>query len=111
MEGYAVFAVKNGLEALEVFMDERIDIVVSDIVIPEMDGLTLTKEIKGIDPGIPVILTTAYGDVASYLEAMDLGVYEYLNKPLNIELFLDYIERAIYQNENAPFSPKLCVNA
>ena len=82
--GYNAKAAKSGKEALKILEEEPFDIVITDLKMPTMSGIELLKEIKKRWPEIGVIILTAYGEVESYLEAMDLGAFEYLNKPVRI---------------------------
>jgi DNA-binding NtrC family response regulator len=79
-EGYEVITVNSGQEALRVFESTPLDLVMTDIQMPKMDGIQLLKGIKGIDPGIPVIIMTAYASEQSAIEAVNLGAFCYLQK-------------------------------
>jgi len=83
-EGYQVSAVGNGYEALEFLGNEQVSLVITDINMPEMDGLVFLRELNREYPSTDVIMITAYGGVESYLEAMNLGAFEYLNKPIRL---------------------------
>lgn len=84
-EGYQVETVSNGFEALE-FLDRRpVNLVITDINMPEMNGLVFLRELNRMYPTTNVIMVTAYGGVESYLEAMNLGAFEYLNKPVKLD--------------------------
>lgn len=85
LEGFRVEAVANGYEALEYLREEPVDLVITDINMPEMNGLVFLRELNRSYPAVNVIMVTAYGGVESYLEAMNLGAFEYLNKPVRIE--------------------------
>lgn len=82
--GYEVAAAANGFEALKYLKQEPVDLVITDINMPEMNGLTFLRELNRLYPQLKVIMVTAYGGVESYLEAIDLGAFEYLNKPVKI---------------------------
>jgi len=69
-------------------------IVVSDIRMPEMDGMAFANEIQNIDADLPVLLVTAHGDVKMAVEAMRNGVYDFIEKPVEPEMLIDRIERA-----------------
>lgn len=84
-EGFDVSSVGNGQEALEYLKSRRVNLVISDINMPEMNGLTFLKELNRLYPSTHVIMITAYGGVESYLEAMNLGAFEYIHKPIKIE--------------------------
>jgi len=84
-EGYQVDAVANGFEALEHLDRDTVDLVITDINMPEMNGLVFLRELNRSHPTTSVIMVTAYGGVESYLEAMNLGAFEYLNKPVKLD--------------------------
>ena len=69
-------------------------VVVSDIKMPQMDGLAFAKACRAIDPGLPVLLVTAHGDVGMAVEAMRDGVYDFIEKPVEPDLLIDRIQRA-----------------
>lgn len=83
-EGYEVETVANGFQALEFLRKQKVSLVLSDISMPEMNGLVFLREVHRHFPSLHVIMITAYGGVESYLEAMNLGAYEYLNKPVKL---------------------------
>ncbi len=84
-EGYEVDSVADGCEALEYLRGKRVNLVISDINMPRMNGLAFLQEINRRHPSVHVIMITAYGEVESYLEAMSLGAYEYLHKPIKLD--------------------------
>ena len=94
-----------GHETVEDFQDarsalEKLDwhfagIVISDVKMPGMDGLSLLKEIKNIDANIPVVLVTGHGDVSMAVEAMRIGAYDFIEKPFEPEHLLDIVRRAL----------------
>jgi DNA-binding NtrC family response regulator len=84
-EGYQVDSVANGYEALDFLRQQRVELVISDIKMPEMNGLVFLREINRHYPSIHVIMITAYGGVESYLEAMNLGAFEYIHKPVKLD--------------------------
>jgi YesN/AraC family two-component response regulator len=79
----------NGREGLELYK-ENLDtsFVITDIKMPKMDGLEMAKEIKAINPNVPCILTTAHGEYDYFLRADEVGVYRYIQKPININELL-----------------------
>ena len=79
-EGYEVQAVNSGPAALKVVESEPIDLVMTDIQMPKMDGIELLKGIKSIDPTTPVIIMTAYASEQSAIDAVNLGAFSYLQK-------------------------------
>ncbi|NJD91251.1 MAG: response regulator [Geobacter sp.] len=84
-EGYIVDAVSNGFEALDHLREHDVNLIVTDINMPEMDGITFLREVNRSFPGSNIIMITAYGGVESYIEAINLGAFEYINKPVKIE--------------------------
>lgn len=84
-EGFLVDSVSNGCEALNFLRRQSVNLIVTDIKMPQMDGITFLRELNKSFPKSNVIMITAYGGVESYLEAMNLGAFEYINKPIQIE--------------------------
>jgi len=83
--GHEALAVASGAEALRQVAAEPFDLVITDIKMPEMDGLELLRQLKAFDPALPVIVMTAYGTVESAVEALRAGAYDYLAKPFEID--------------------------
>src|SRR6266540_4284743 len=79
-EGYQVTTVNNGREALEKVKAENIDVVITDIKMPGMDGIQLLQGIKKHDPSLPVVIMTAYASQQSAIDAVNLGAFQYLIK-------------------------------
>jgi two-component system response regulator AtoC len=94
MGGYNVEIAQNGLEAIEKIEKEVFDLVLTDLKMPEMDGLELLKTIKGIRPEVMVILMTAYGSIETAVEAMRLGANDYITKPIDLNELLLHISKA-----------------
>jgi DNA-binding NtrC family response regulator len=84
-EGFVVDLAANGAEALEFLHHHRVNLVISDINMPDMNGIGFLREISRRFPSTNVIMITAYGGVESYLEAMNLGALEYLHKPIRLD--------------------------
>jgi two-component system, OmpR family, response regulator len=82
----------NGKEALETFRKNEFNICIIDIMMPEMDGLTLTKEIRKINPNIPVIFLTAKNQKEDIIEGFITGADDYITKPFSMEELLYRIE-------------------
>jgi DNA-binding NtrC family response regulator len=83
--GFAVSVRSSGEEALKTIERQPPDIVVLDYRLPRMDGLTVLRQIKESRPEVEVIMLTAHGSVESAVEAMKLGAFDYLNKPVDLE--------------------------
>jgi len=84
-EGYEVNTAANGLEALSCLRNNPAELIITDLNMPEMNGLVFLRELNREYPASNVIMITAFGEVESYLEALNLGAFEYLNKPLRLE--------------------------
>ena len=96
-EGYEVDSVANGYEALDFLRREKVNLVISDINMPEMNGLTFLRELNRSFPSTSVIMITAYGGVESYLEAMNLGAFEYINKPVKLEELKSVMKKIFHE--------------
>ena len=96
LQGYGVTEAPSGAEALNQARQRGdIDIVLTDLKMPEMDGLTLLKEIKQLDPDIQVVLMTGYGSVKNAVEAMKHGAADYITKPFDTNELLATIGKII----------------
>ncbi len=84
-DGYDVSSARNGLEALNYLRCKDVELIITDLNMPEMNGLMFLRELNRIRPASKVIMVTAYGEVESYLEAMTLGAFEYINKPVKYD--------------------------
>jgi two-component system response regulator AtoC len=80
-DGYQVFTAENGHEALDVIEKERPGIMIADLIMPGMDGIELMKRAKARQPGIEVIIITAYASIPTAITAMKEGAYDYIEKP------------------------------
>ena len=84
-DGYNVASAGNGMEALNYLRSKDVELIITDLNMPEMNGLMFLRELNRIHPASNVIMITAYGEVESYLEAMTLGAFEYINKPVKYD--------------------------
>ncbi len=88
----------NGQEGLELFKENKdVAFVITDIKMPKMDGLDMAKAIKDISPNTPCILTTAHGEYDYFLRADTIGVYRYIQKPINVN---ELLQSLVEYNEN-----------
>lgn len=94
-EGFTVLEAKDGKDAVSLAQASELDIIILDIKMPKMDGLTALTEIKTISPDAPVIVFTAHGTSERAIEAMKLGAYDYIEKPFDLDDFLLVVKRAI----------------
>ena len=92
--GYTVVTANDGAKALELVRGGGIDIAVTDLRMQPMDGMTLFKEIHQIAPDMPVILLTAYASVETAIEAMKLGIFDYMTKPFRVDDMVSCLKRA-----------------
>lgn len=84
-DGYDVSSAGNGVEALNFLRSKDVELIITDLNMPEMNGLMFLRELNRSHPSSNVIMITAYGEVESYLEAMTLGAFEYINKPVKYD--------------------------
>ena len=93
LKGHQVQDACNGSEAVKIIAQSSLDIILSDINMPEMDGLELLAHVKKNQPWLPIILMTAYGDVGQAVKAMQLGANDYLMKPFEVQELLSLINK------------------
>lgn len=99
-EGFEFTFAQNGIEALELLRQEHLfDIVLSDINMPKMDGLTLLSELRKTKPEIRVIMVSAYGDMSNIRAAMNLGAFDFVTKPINFEDLEATIDKTLAEVE------------
>ena len=94
-QGYQCTVVGNGRAALEHLEKNSLDLVLSDMVMPEMDGLKLLEWLRGHDQDIPIIMVTAMHDLATALEAIRRGAYDYILKPFEKDQLFLSVRRAL----------------
>ena len=94
-EGFEILTANSGAQALEILHASDIDLVLTDMKMPEMDGIDLLEKIKTRDPQLPVIMMTAHGSVDKAVEAMEKGAYSYLLKPFDNDRLIIYVNKAI----------------
>jgi len=92
--GYAVSVAKDGEEALRRLRMDRYDIVITDLMMPGMDGLTLLGKIKELDRDILVIIITGYATIETAVKAIEVGAYDYIAKPFRLDELMIVIKNA-----------------
>ncbi|MDI6688465.1 MAG: sigma-54 dependent transcriptional regulator, partial [Desulfobacterales bacterium] len=92
---YSVTIEPDPIIALELFMKEPFDLVITDLKMPGMDGITLLEEVKKISPGTSVFVMTAYGTIETAVDAIKKGAYDYITKPFMSEHVLLTIDKAV----------------
>jgi DNA-binding NtrC family response regulator len=98
LEGYEVASAGNGYEALNYLRGKDVELIITDINMPEMNGMAFLRELNHSHPSSNVIMITAYGEVESYIEAMNLGAFEYINKPVKFEELKKIINKIFKHN-------------
>lgn len=93
--GFSLILSTSAAEALDLLQTQAVDLVISDIIMPGMDGITLIEKIRIAHPDTPVIAITANGSVGNAVEAMRSGAYDYLEKPINPDVLLIAVQRAL----------------
>lgn len=93
-EGYEVAASENGKKALDILLSKTFDLILCDIRMPEMDGITFLKEFYRTNCKSTIIMMSAYGNIDTALEAMKLGAYDYISKPFKADEIILTIKKA-----------------
>jgi putative two-component system response regulator len=94
-EGYVCIKANNGKEALQYFYKDAFSLVISDMKMPEMSGLELLRKLKAVSPKITVIMITAFPEIDMAVEAMRLGAYDFLTKPVTLDLVVLSVRKAL----------------
>ena len=94
-EGYQVHTAENGHQALRLLAETPCDLMLSDVVMPDMTGLELLKRARQQHPNLQVVLMTAYGTIPAAVEAMRAGAYDFLTKPLDMERLRKVVRNAL----------------
>ena len=94
-EGFETLTANSGSQALEILAESDVDLVLTDMKMPAMDGIDLLERIKKEDADLPVIMMTAHGTVEKAVEAMQKGAYNYILKPFDNERLVLYTKKAI----------------
>ena len=94
-KGYDVLLAENGQKGLEIFRRERPDVMVLDLKMAGMDGLTVLRQVRNLNPKQPVIMLTGAGTPESKLQARALGVTEYVEKEFSLHLLGDALKRLL----------------
>ncbi len=89
---YSFSLAKDGKEGLEKFLELSPDIVITDIMMPNLSGLEMAREIRKVQERVPIIILSAFSEKDKFLDAIDIGVIKYFIKPFDPEELLEYIE-------------------
>ena len=93
--GYETLLASNGKEALPLFRQEMVDLVITDLLMPKMDGIELLEAVKSLKPETEVIVISAQGTVEKAVQAMKLGAFDFIEKPINPRVISLVVERAL----------------
>jgi len=96
-EDYLVETASGGMDGLTMARSDSPDLVILDILMPDMDGLTVLKRIKETKPNLPVLIITAQNIMTHAVEAMRHGAFDYLPKPFDLPVLLEYVSRGLAQ--------------
>jgi DNA-binding NtrC family response regulator len=94
--GYVVVTADSGEDALKKFVPGKFDSVISDLMMPKMDGMELLKQIRQKDAKVVFLMITGYPSIESAIEAMKAGAYDYITKPFKFEDVNIKLDRALY---------------
>jgi len=94
-EGFETIVAENGKEALQLYRTEGADVVLLDIWMPDMDGIDLLRKIKETDEDCAVIMISGHGTVSTAVKAMKLGAFDFIEKPLSMDVLLSTVNKAL----------------
>ena len=94
-KGHEILLAANGKEALQLFRHKSVDLVITDLVMPKMDGIELLEAVKGLRPETEVIVISAQGTIEKAVQAMKLGAFDFIEKPINPRVISLLVERAL----------------
>lgn len=88
-----LFVYTNGKEALDAFEEVKPDLIITDIRMPVMDGLTMSEKIRQINPNIPIIVTTGHNEEDLFLRSIDIGIDKYIKKPVDFNVLIQIMKK------------------
>ncbi len=95
LEGYEVLNAENGVKALQIVQEQQLDLIVSDLMMPEMGGMELLEELSKRENPIPIIIMTVFGTIDYAVKAMKVGAADFITKPLDYDHMLTIIRRVL----------------
>ncbi|MGB6066779.1 MAG: response regulator [Desulfomonilaceae bacterium] len=95
IKGFSVLTAGGGAKAIEIFKDRRPDLVVTDIHMPQINGLEVLATIRQIDGTVPVVVVTGHGDLENAVLALRRGAHDFLLKPVNTEILLNAVQKGV----------------
>lgn len=99
-QGWEIALAENGEKALRIIESKKVDLVLTDLKMPDMDGMTLTKQLRESHPEIPVVVMTGYPSVDTAVEALRNKVADYIVKPFNINRLYKLVEAKVNERES-----------
>ena len=99
-EGYRVIDTGDGTQVLELIRQERPELVLLDIWMPQVDGIGLLKEIKSQEPDLNVVMISGHGNIHTAVTATKFGAFDFLEKPVSLEGLLLTVQRALGESSN-----------
>ena len=98
--GFNVLTASNGQEALKILFDKPVDVVVTDVRMPVMDGVELIYEMERLDIKLPIVVTTAHADIDTAVKTLKHGACDYIRKPFSVEELVQSVNKAIEKVSN-----------
>jgi DNA-binding NtrC family response regulator len=100
-EGYSVLTAKDGQAALEVLQENKVNLIISDVCMPRMDGNKLLKQAKAVLPDVEIILMTGHGKMEMGLEALKEGAFDFIQKPFTKWALNKTVKQALEKQDMA----------
>ena len=94
-EGYICVTATNGKEALNHLYKESFSLIITDIKMPEIDGMEFLKDVRAVNPNVRVIMVTAFPEVDRVVEAMRLGACDFILKPIDLDIVVLSVKKAL----------------
>ena len=104
--GFNVLTAANGQEALKILFDKQVDVVVTDIRMPVMDGVELIYEMERLDIKLPIVVTTAHADIDTAVKTLKHGACDYIRKPFSVEELVGSVKKAMEKAFELPPSTR-----
>ena len=98
--GYPVVCVGNGKQAIQAIQEENFSLIITDLHMPQVDGMTVLRKAKELTPDVPVVVLTAHGSINTAVEAMKLGAFDFLSKPFEKQDLQNIVENALQNQES-----------
>ncbi|MDB4201737.1 sigma-54 dependent transcriptional regulator [Polaribacter sp.] len=98
-EGYEVEEAADGLQGLEMILNNDYDLVLCDIKMPKMDGVEVLEKVKKVKPEIPILMISGHGDIDTAVNTMRLGAFDYISKPPDLNRLLNTVRNALDKKE------------